>query len=271
MHRVVPRVFLVAESRVVEEGLSAYLDHVGAPGWKSDAPTDAEKLIEVMGRVCYRSWEPGMNPNVTRVRDRNDEYIANILKVKHGSVIEHPMMSFILADVSRVFTHELVRHRAGVAISQESLRFVRLTDIGMWLPIELEEDKIAYEVITSTVRTIEEAYATLVEYFGLDGEGMKFKDKKIWTSRFRRIAPEGLATTIGWSANPRAIRWVLENRTYPGAEEEIRMVFGMLGDIVVARYPNLFGDFKKVNDNGDPWDLEIDGSLFTWKPEHSKV
>ena len=104
-----------------------------------------------------------MNPNVTRVRDRNDEYITNILKVKHGSVIEHPMMSFIFADVSRVFTHELVRHRAGVAISQESLRFVRLTDIGMWLPIELEEDKIAYEVITSTVRTIEEAYATLVE------------------------------------------------------------------------------------------------------------
>src|SRR3990167_5961468 len=148
MHKVEPKVFLVGETKIVKEGLNGFLKHVGVPKWKSDASTDSEKIVEVMGRLCYRSFEPGLNKNVTKVRGSNQEYIANVLNVKHGSVIEHPMINFIFADVSRVFTHELVRHRAGVAISQESLRFVRLTDIGMWLPIELEEDKIAYEVIT---------------------------------------------------------------------------------------------------------------------------
>lgn len=271
MREVEPQVFLVGETRVIEEGLQDYLDYIGVPEWVSDAPTDTERIIEVMGRLCYRSFGTGLNPNITRVRDRNDEYIANILKVAHGSVIEHPVMNFIFADVSRVFTHELVRHRPGVAISQESLRFVRLTEIGLWLPIELKDDEFAYELIVSTVETIEEAYAELVRHFGLDREGMKFKDKKLWTSRFRRIAPIGLATTIGWSANSRTIRWVMENRTYPGAEEEIRLAFCKLGDIVTKRYPNLFYDFERVNDNGEPWDAGRDGPLFSWQPEHSKV
>ena len=40
----------------------------------------------------------------------------------------------MLHNVSRVATHELVRHRAGVAVSQESLRFVRLDDLPFWFP-----------------------------------------------------------------------------------------------------------------------------------------
>jgi len=271
VQKVEPRVFLIGETRIIEEGLSAYLEHLGVPEWTSDAPTDVEEIIEVMARGCYKSFGTSLNPNITRIREHNDEYMANILRVAHGSVIEHPVLNFMLSDVSRVFTHELVRHRAGVAISQESLRFVRLTDIGMWLPLELEEDEVAYEVITSTVKVIEDAYAALVKYFGLDEEGKGFKEKKKWTSRFRRIAPMGTATSIGWSANPRTIRWVMENRTAPGAEEEIRLVFNKLGDVVTERYPNLFQDFTKVNDDGETWEPERDGPLFWWKPAHSKV
>ena len=51
MHKVEPQVFLVGETRVVEEGLQAYLDHIGIPDWTSDAPTDAERITEVMGRL----------------------------------------------------------------------------------------------------------------------------------------------------------------------------------------------------------------------------
>src|SRR3990172_4075932 len=134
MRSVEPKVFLVGETQTVEDGLREYLVHIGVPDWGTDAPTDSEELIEVMGRLCYRSFEPGMNPNVTKVREGSEAYLGNILQVKHGSVLEHPTLQFIFADVSRVFTHELVRHRVGVAISQESLRFVRLTDIPFWFP-----------------------------------------------------------------------------------------------------------------------------------------
>src|SRR3989338_1089391 len=182
MHKVEPQVFLIGETRVVEEGLQAYLDHIGVPDWVSDAPTDTERIIEVMGRVCYRSWVPGMNRNVTKVREHNSDYLANVLNVRHGSVIEHPVMNFVFADVSRVFTHELVRRRVGVAISQESLRFVRLEDLGQWLPTVIREDERAVEIFVRTLEELERLQLELARHFGLDDEGVPFKKQKVITS-----------------------------------------------------------------------------------------
>lgn len=261
MHKVEPKVFLIGETRVVEDGLRAYLKHIGVPGWRSDAPTDSERIVEVMGRVCYRSFEPGLNPNVTKIREHNRDYLENILKVEHGSVIEHPVMNFVFADVSRVFTHELVRHRVGVAISQESLRFVRLEGLGQWLPAVIREDKEAVGIFMRTFEELEKLQLQLADHFRLDLPGVPFHRKKVVTSAMRRIAPIGLATTIGWSANPRTIRWLLEMRTAPEAEEEIRLVFGKVGEIVLKRYPHLFGDFTVEMAEGLPW----------YKPKHSKV
>lgn len=33
MHQVEPKVFLVGETRVMEDGLRAYLEHIGMPEW----------------------------------------------------------------------------------------------------------------------------------------------------------------------------------------------------------------------------------------------
>lgn len=253
MHKVEPKVFLVGETRVVEEGLKAYFEHIGVSEWTSDAPTDAERLIEVYGRLCYKSFKPGLNANVTKIREHNSDYIGNILKVKHGAVIEHPVINFIFADVSRVFTHELVRHRVGIGISQESLRFVRLEDLGQWLPAVILENEKAVEIFTRTFEELERLQLQLARIFELDSPNKPFSEKKIITSAMRRIAPIGLATNIGWSANPRTIRWLLELRTHPSAEEEIRLVFEQLGKIVISRYPNLFGDFTSEMIDGHLW------------------
>jgi len=255
---VEPKVFLVGETRVNQGGLSGYLEHIGVPDWVSDAPSDSEYLIEAFGRVCYRSWQPGMNKNVTKVREHNDEYMANLIKSGHGSVLEHASVNFIFADVSRVFTHELVRHRAGVAISQESLRYVRLSDLGVWLPTVIREDNAVTEVFVKTIEQLEELQVALAQHFDLDAtteEGkvkIPFSTKKKITSAMRRVAPIGLATTIGWSANMRALRWVLEMRTHPSAEEEIRFVFSKVGEIVVSKYPHLFADFSVQEVDGLP-------------------
>ena len=71
MRHVTPQVFLLARPAINPDGLAAYLRAVGVPDWTSDAPSDAEALIEIAGRSCYRSFEPGLNPNVTKVRDGN--------------------------------------------------------------------------------------------------------------------------------------------------------------------------------------------------------
>lgn len=252
MQFVKPKVFLIGESRVIEDGLQAYLEHVGVPDWTTDAPSDAERLCEVYGRLCYRSFAPRLNPNVSRVREGNANYLGNILRVGHGSVLEHAVLNFVLADVSRVFTHELVRHRAGSAFSQESLRFVRLTTLSAYVPTHIEENERAMTIYGRTLEQLEEVQKELAETYAIEDE-KAFERKKKLTSAFRRLAPEGVATTIGWSCNFRTLRHVIEMRTAPDAEEEIRYVFGLVFNTVKDRYPSLLGDYEVTEVDGLPW------------------
>ncbi|HPJ98078.1 MAG TPA: FAD-dependent thymidylate synthase [Candidatus Hydrogenedentes bacterium] len=252
METVEPRVFLIGETRLVEEGLQTYLQHAGAPAWTTDAPSDAEALCEVYGRLCYRSFEPGLNPNVTRVRKGNDVYLGHILEVGHGSVLEHAVLNFVFADVSRVFTHELVRHRAGTAISQESLRYVRLSRLSAYVPLQIRESEQGLEIFCRTLEQLEQVQRELADTFAIDQEGT-FAIKKQLTSAFRRVAPLGLATTVGWSCNFRTLRHVIEIRTAPDAEEELRLVFGQVYKAVRERYPNIFGDYTVEMVDGLPW------------------
>lgn len=258
MRRTEPSVYLVAETKLVHEGLRSYLTDIGAGGWSTDAETDAEELIEAGGRLCYRSWEPGLNPNVTKVRAGNLVYMGNILSSRHGSVLQHASASFIFHNVSRVFTHELVRHVAGTAVSQESLRYVRLTDIPFWFPSALAGDAEVVERGSKLVEAMEDFQAWLANRYGLDEPKGEFAFKKLITSAMRRFAPTGLSTGLLWTANFRALRHVIELRTATAAEEEIRHVFGMVAQIAKQRWPAAFQDFRE----------EASGQ---WTPTHSKV
>lgn len=260
MKRVEPKVYLVGETRIVEDGLAEFLSDLGVPEWITDAPTDIERLIEVMGKNCYKSFDPKLNPNLTRVRRENRAFINNIIATGHGSVIEHGVVNFIFHNVSRVFTHELVRHRAGAAVSQESLRFVRLESPALWAPTVIAENEEAMTIFSEVGDYLEGALARMTK--ALDFDAMAdFHQKKVATSALRRILPDGIATTIGWSANMRTIRHVLEMRTDPAAEEEIRVVFGKVGEIVSDRYPHLFADYTVQVAEGHPH----------YKTEHRKV
>jgi thymidylate synthase (FAD) len=262
MHETEPIVFLIARPAVDVGAMRAYLQSVGGSSWleqrltsNGTQPNAAELLVEFGGRTCYRSWEPGLNPNVTRVRADQREYFANILSSAHGSVLEHANYSFALRHVSRVFTHELIRHRAGSAFSQESLRYVRLTEIGFRVPPALEPLR---EQVVSIVEQLEEFQRTAAVELGVEDDGVPFHVKKEVTSALRRLAPEGLSTDIIWTANARTLRHVIEMRTAPGAEEELRIVFGKVAETMVREAPGLFQDFAQ----------DADGA---WRPEHSKV
>lgn len=243
MKHVEPKVFLIGETRAIDSYTESYLEHIGAPDWKSDANTDADYMIEVMARSCYKSFGTELNKNLTKVRTENKDYLDNIKKVGHGSVMEHTTLNFMFCDVSRVFTHELVRHRAGTAISQESLRFVRLTELRQWLPTCITENPEAAEMFREGFEYLEKLQLKLADVLKLDEK--PFSKKKELTSAMRRLAPIGLATNIGWSANIRTLRHVLEMRTAASAEEEIRIVFNQVANIVQARYNNLFCDYER--------------------------
>ena len=238
-----PRVFLIGESKVNQEGLGALLNHLGAPHWTSDAVSDIELLSEVYGRACYKSFGTELNPNIARVRTTSKSYLKNILDKGDGSVLEHGVVNFFFADVSRVFTHELCRHRVGTAISQESLRFVRLTDINWYAPTCITENSEAMTIFAKTFEELSVLQKQLAELFELDDQD-SFDYKKKITSAMRRVAPIGVATNVGWSCNIRSLRHIIEQRTAPWAEEELRLTFGKVAEIAVERWPNLFADYK---------------------------
>ena len=116
MRSVEPEVFLVARPKVDYEAMAAYLREVGGERWLERidrGQLEAQDLAEFAGKMCYRSWEPGLNPNVRKVRDDQEAYLQNILKQAHGSVLEHVSFSFVLHNVSRVFTHEIAQASSG--------------------------------------------------------------------------------------------------------------------------------------------------------------
>lgn len=263
MRETTPSVHLIARPSVDFEAMRAYLDEVRGSSWLDQrlgqagetGQNDGEMLVEFAGRMCYRSWEPGLNRNVKRIRTDQNEYFGNLLRSMHGSVLEHASYSFVFHNVSRVFTHELVRHRAGSAFSQESLRYVRLTDIGFRVPPALEPIR---DQVISLVEQLEEFQVSAADALGLDEEGLPFAIKKEITSALRRLAPIGLSTDIVWTANLRTLRHVIEMRTAAGAEEELRLVFDRVAEIMQAEAPGLFQDFARSEDG-------------SWVPEHRKV
>jgi len=260
LHETTPQVFLIARPALDFAGMRAYLESVGGESWldmrnAGEEPNSGETLVEFAGRACYRSWEPGLNPNVSRIRTDQREYFANILRSAHGSVLEHASYSFALRNVSRVFTHELVRHRAGSAFSQESLRYVRLKDIGFRIPPSLEPVR---DQVVHLVEQLEEFQVSAAETLGIDEQGLPFHVKKEITSALRRLAPIGLSTDIVWTANVRTLRHVIEMRTAEGAEEELRYVFDEIARIMKDEAPGLFQDFTRTEDG-------------SWVPEFRKV
>lgn len=283
MTPVKPTIFFLGEpimhvGRPEDPGVIQWLEHIGGEqavtclDHMPEEGSDIECLIELLARRCYKSFAPGLNPNVTKVRTDSTEYIKNILNSRHGSVTAHGHVTYAFEDVSRVFTHEIVRNWVGNERSQESLRYVRLTDIRFWIPPIIANEtehkdgmicgnRTPAEIFLHVIGTCEWAQRALAEYYNI--ENIKnFERKKKLTSAFRRVAPLGLATGIGISFNLRALRWIIEQRTDPAAEEEIRLVFGMLAEDATKRWPMVFQDVEKV-DTGD--------GLFWYKPANSKI
>ncbi len=264
MKFVEPSVYLIAETKIDQDQLKAMLDTLGgqiALDWLSKvAPaskSEAELLTEVAGRACYKSFGLGLNPNLTKIRQSSEEYLQNTLAKGDGSIFEHATCTFAFLNVSRVFTHELVRHRTGVAVSQESLRYVRPSEVAFWLPHELEGKRAKIQAV---VENIEKDYDELEGLY--DWKAMDFSVKKRVTSALRRILPQGMANAIIWTANHRTIRHVITMRTDESAEIEIRLVFDKVAQLMKKKYPLIYQDFER---------RELEDKTGSWHPKYVKV
>jgi thymidylate synthase (FAD) len=236
-----PKVYLVGRQSLDEGEIDRFLGDHEVAQWSTDSDVAGEKLCEIAGRMCYMSFakpRPGGNAG----------YLQHILEVGHGSVLEHAVFNLIIAGVSRSFSHELVRHRAGFGYSQLSQRYVDESTADFIEPDVIADDPKLHELWLGAVEKSHQAYCSLV-----DGLMSKFSDvedktvrRKMARQAARSVLPNATETKIFVTANARALRHFIEMRCSEYAEVEIRKVATEMVKVLQREAPHLFGDYELV-------------------------
>ncbi|MGB0671264.1 MAG: FAD-dependent thymidylate synthase [Rhodospirillales bacterium] len=208
----------------------------------ADTISPSEMLVEFGGRQCYRSFRKGRDSRA---------YLRNIIDSGHGSVLEHVSLNIAMAGVSRSFSLELIRHRAGTGISQESQRYVPAREVRFVVPplmVQRFEADAAYREARIKERdTVIEAYIRAqeiateeVEKLDIDGTDRK---KRV-NEAARAVLPNEAETRMLWTGNLRALRHIIALRGAIGADLEMRRWAKVLLDVVTPYAPNIFEDFE---------------------------
>lgn len=186
------------------------------------------KRIEKIGRVCYKSEE-----KITSESSKN--FVNNILKSGHESVIEHEKVS-VRFICDRGVSHEIVRHRIA-SYSQESTRYCNYSkekfgkEITVIKPLFWDEDSKEYKIWYEAMLRSEQDYQALIRL------GAKPQEA-------RSVLPNSLKTEIVVTMNLREWRHFFKLRTATNAHPQMREVAGMALDKFKQEIPIVFDDIK---------------------------
>lgn len=191
------------------------LDHTGEP----------ERMVAAAARLCYSSSTP------RELKEKlTDEEVARLIRMirnlGHLSVFEHASFSFGIEGISRVTSHQLVRHRLA-SYSQQSQRYVDLR-------------KGAEFVIPDSVREA-----------GLEGEALELierakkfyelaVEKSVPVEDARYFFPQAVTTNIVVTMNARELFHFFQLRLCRRAQWEIRKMAALMLKQVIEVAPVLF-------------------------------
>ena len=226
-----PRITLIARPQFIEP------EHMPVQ-WLGDS-SGGERLAEFAGRICYMSQR---NPASRTTAD----YLENIKKQGHGSVLEHAVYVLLIEGISRSCSHELVRHRAGFGYSQLSQRYVDESHAAFVMPPAIQGDAALEKAWEQQMESAQAAYVAAVEALMKRYEWVtdKVHRRKMAREAARSALPNGTETKIVVSANARAWRTMLELRCGEGAEQEIRRMAVACLNVLRGDAPAFFSDFE---------------------------
>jgi thymidylate synthase (FAD) len=187
---------------------------------------DQETIIEFAARTCYNS---------TNKLGTNDRFIESIMKRGHLSTIEHISFTFEISGITRACANQLVRHRLA-SYSQESTRYVDMSTQNVIEPDAIKNHPYCHVLWISTVKIIRRVYNEFRKH------GIKKEDA-------RAILPLNLETKLMASMNARELMHVIELRTSPKAQQEIRDVANQMLEIATRYCPNVFKCLSETKEN----------------------
>lgn len=240
------KIYLISRPQFEVDNFLMFLSESEENIWRrTSEATPPEEIVEVSGRICYMSFGKSQSPRT------NSEYIKNLIRQRHESVLEHINWTFLLTGVSRGFTHQLVRHRVGFAYSQLSQQYHQETDATFVEPSHLSFSPKALAAWQQAITTTKQAYKNIVdELENLEmatNLGEEFNKKEIsraLNSAARSVLPNAIETKIMVTANARALRHFLKVRGSIIGDEEMRNVASELLRYLKQDAPSVFADFQ---------------------------
>ena len=172
------------------------------------SPSDAGSLFEGLGSEKVRS------------------FLAHLRKAGHFSPFEHASFTFAVDGLSRVASHQLVRHRMA-SFSQQSQRYVPVETPECVVPPSVSENPECRGLFEEHARRSLELYRTLVDR-GISKEDARF------------VLPHGWATRLVVTMNARELHHFFRLRLCRRAQWEIREVARQMLLAVREAEPELF-------------------------------
>src|SRR5829696_3561826 len=177
-------------------------------------------LIYTACRTCYSELTPEdiFDRATTGQIDqaKMQKLISGVIESGHGSTIEHVVFTFGISGVSRTLSHQLVRHRAGVAFDQQSQRYVTFKGASTMLPATIQDaEPDLREAYEKQIAGSMDLYGQLVGA-GIPGEDARF------------VFPNATRTNLVMTTNLRALIHMSGLRLCTMAQWEIRRLFQLI-------------------------------------------
>lgn len=171
---------------------------------------DPELTVALAARLCYSPVGiDGLERGNTAAKAV--ALIGKIIELGHLSVLEHAVFSFGIEDISRVTSHQLVRHRIA-SYSQQSQRYVPAReDFAYVLPPTVAAQVASRKAFQQEMKRLGKLYRQLVAA-GISAEDARF------------VLPNAAATRIIVTMNARELRHFFAQRCCRRAQWEIRQM-----------------------------------------------
>ncbi len=166
---------------------------------------DADFIAAIAAKVCYS------NNSIEKIKmdeQSKSNILKRVIKSGHLSVIEHASFTYALEGISRIATHQLVRHRLA-SYSQQSHRYTKIKQNSFIIPPSIEDNKDALDLYENSIKNNLEIYNKLIEM------GIKKED-----ARF--VIPQGVSSSIIVTMNARELMHFFTLRCCVRAQWEIR-------------------------------------------------
>ncbi len=186
-----------------------------------------EKIIAQSARLCYST--SGIEELDEKLTEESIlKLIKKIIKLGHYSVLEHATFTFAIEGISRVTSHQLVRHRIA-SFSQQSQRYVKINnkDFSYIIPKSIAKDDKLNKIFTKATKELARIYNLFLEY-------------NIAQEDARYILPQAVETKMIITVNARELLHIFKLRCCNRAQWEIRELANIMLREVKIIAPNIF-------------------------------